>query len=379
MNETKYSALHKALRSDILSGKYVPGKLLPSENALTRRFGVSRSTVQQAFRELEKIGLITRSRGRGTFVTAASAPRKIGLILPGLAYSEFFEPIASALIRYARERDCVLFFSDVFSKDARKRGKEAVERARDLVAHHVSGVLFQPLEGFAGCEDANRQVLSILRENGIQVVLLDSDYAPMLMRSGHDVVSLNNLEAAMQLTRHLVEQGAKNIHFLRWPDHSPSVGEREFGMSVVLSQATGRRSEKKGARSLVADPNDVEAVRRYCRKNRPDAFICATDMAAAQLKQSLERCGKRVPDDVLLAGFDDVRVARFMTPSLTTIRQPCEDIARLAFNRLLDRLENSSLAAAEISLYGTLVVRMSTRRPTGKGKAGNSRKKGISG
>ncbi|MBQ0031425.1 MAG: winged helix-turn-helix transcriptional regulator, partial [bacterium] len=87
--------MYKALKDDILSGKYTSGKLLPSENALTRRFKVCRSTVQQAFRELEKIGLISRSRGRGTFVTNQGTSRKIGLIVPGVACTDFFQPIVS--------------------------------------------------------------------------------------------------------------------------------------------------------------------------------------------------------------------------------------------------------------------------------------------
>ena len=361
--EIKYRKVLEILKGEILRGKYSSSSAFPSKAMLIRRFGISNLTAVKVVSKLKDEGLVRSCQGRGTFVTRAANSRKIGLILPGLAYSEFFEPIASALIRHAREKECVLLFSDVFSKDAQKRGKEAVERAKDLVSHHVSGVLFQPLEGFVGCEDANRQVLSILKESGIQVVLLDSDYAPGLMRSGYDVVSLNNLEAGMQLTRHLVEQGAKNIHFLHWPDHSPSVEEREFGMSVVISRMKGGGFAKKGMCSLVADPSDAEVVRKYCRRNRPDAFVCATDMAAAQLKQSLERCGKRVPEDILLAGFDDVRVARFMTPPLTTIHQSCDDIARMAFDRLLERLANPCLKGAEINVYGTLVVRDSTRRP----------------
>lgn len=362
MGKATYKEIFEALKKDILGGKYDVAHALPSVGALARKYGVARATVHHSLDELFHHGLILRKQGSGTFVSRQGASRKIGLILPGLAYSEFFEPIASALIRHARERDYTLLFSDVFSKDASKRSDEAIASAKDLVAHHAAGVLFQPLEGFAGCEKRNMLVLSILKENGMPVVLLDSDYTPKLRRSGYDVVSLNNLEAGMQLARHLVEMGAKNIHFLRWPDFSPSVEEREFGMSVVISQTRGRGFAKTGDRALVTDPGDVEAVRKYCRRHRPDAFICATDMAAAGLKQSLEQCGLRVPDDVLLAGFDDVRVARFMTPPLTTIRQPGDSIARIAFDRLIARLANPMMGGAEINVYGSLIVRASTQR-----------------
>ena len=65
MSETKYSTLVETLKNGILGGRYASSCPLPSEHALANRFKVSRSTVQQAFRELQKVGLISRSRGRG--------------------------------------------------------------------------------------------------------------------------------------------------------------------------------------------------------------------------------------------------------------------------------------------------------------------------
>ena len=69
---------------------------------------------------------------------------------------------------------------------------------------------------------------------------------------------------------------------------------------------------------------------QYCGRKAPDAFICGNDHTAARLLQTLGAIGKQVPRDVLLAGFDDVACAQLLSPPLTTMRQPCEEIAAVA-------------------------------------------------
>ena len=115
----------------------------------------------------------------------------------------------------------------------------------------------------------------------------------------------------------------------------------------------------------VAFPDDVEAVRRIFRRGPPpDAFICGNDRTAARLLQTLAAIGKRVPQDVMLAGFDDVSCAQLLSPPLTTMRQPCEAIAAVAVRTLLERICAPSLPPREISLEATLVVRESTKGQT---------------
>ena len=75
-----------------------------------------------------------------------------------------------------------------------------------------------------------------------------------------------------------------------------------------------------------------------------------------------------MPDDLLLAGFDDMQYARLTTPALTTIHQPCAQIARTAFRRLVDRISRPELPAICISLPAPLVARESTNRPKEVGK-----------
>ena len=96
-NDSKYKVLVDTLKSAILSGEYDLDRPFPSERMLIRKCGHSRITVQHALRELERLGFISRQQGRGTFITRQGASRKIGLIVPGVAYSEYFSQIVSEI------------------------------------------------------------------------------------------------------------------------------------------------------------------------------------------------------------------------------------------------------------------------------------------
>ena len=102
---------------------------------------------------------------------------------------------------------------------------------------------------------------------------------------------------------------------------------------------------------------------------RPDAVVCENDVIAAGLLKTLNSLGYKVPDDVLVAGFDDVRIAQLSHPGITTIRQPCEGIARAAFDRLVARMSDPAMMPAHILLPYTLVTRESTDR-VGKKRVG---------
>jgi len=364
MSEAKYSTLYKALKNDILSGKYASGELLPSENALTRRFKVSRSTVQQAFRELEKIGLISRSRGRGTFVTNHGTSRKIGLIVPGVACTDFFQPIVSEINQLARQDDYTLLFAEVFSMDRDERIHQVRELAAEFIKKRVAGVIYEPLAEPGG-KDANEHILRVFNRARIPVVLIDCDIVPFPQRSDYDVVGVNDVEAGAKIANHLIEAGARKIHFLISKLCPTTFLNRLYGAEAELIRA-GRF--KKGS-VLYAEADDVAALKRHIKKHgRPDAFVCSNDPSAAVFKQTLEKVGLAVPKDVLLTGFADMPIAALMSPSLTTIRQERDQLGGAAFRRLLERIANPALPANEIFFPAPLVVRESTMRKKTKAK-----------
>ena len=180
-------------------------------------------------------------------------------------------------------------------------------------------------------------------------------------RSAFDLVGINNYDAGRRLAAHLIAAGAKNIHFLMRRNWASSVVNRLAGVnSAIFGEGSNSCPNV-----LHANPEDTATVRAYLKKHKPDAIICGNDTAAAYLKHTLDALGKRVPEDIMLAGFDDVQFASVMTPQLTTIHQPCDDIAFMAFRALQERMNGVTLPPREIFLPAPIVVRKSTARETG--------------
>ena len=104
------------------------------------------------------------------------------------------------------------------------------------------------------------------------------------------------------------------------------------------------------------------ALKRIWRKERPDALVCGNDGMVPLVRQVIEQMGLRVPDDVMLAAFDDLQLASMQTPALTTVHQPCAEIGTAVFKRMISRLKNRDEAVREICMRVDLAVRESTRR-----------------
>ena len=353
MGENKYREIFDVLKADIIAGKYAGNVSLPSAPALMRRFGVARATAVAALKELERCGFARSCRGKGTF----PANRSIGMILPGVAYSEFFLPVMGAISRRCQEEGYGLFFGDAYSDDPVRRAEQSKALAEDFVAKRVSGVILQPAALLDDMQTVNAEIVSVFDRAKIPVVLIDNDIVPPPERSVHDLVGINNFEAGRLVGRHLVDAGARRICCLL---HNCCAESVRLRCSGVMSAA----GERPGVKTCIlnSEPGESFAIRKFLAKEKPDAVVCGNDKTAAHFRQTLSRLGKRVPEDIMLAGFDDVQIASAMTPQLTTVRQPCEGIADAAFSALLERMRNPAVPPREILLSARLVVRESTCR-----------------
>lgn len=107
------------------------------------------------------------------------------------------------------------------------------------------------------------------------------------------------------------------------------------------------------------EPSNLTFMRNLMAGRRFDAFICANDRTAAMVIQGLNRLNIKVPEDVKVIGFDDLRYATLLSVPLTTVHQPCRDIALVAFKALLERIANPALPPRLIHLQPHLVIRES--------------------
>jgi LacI family transcriptional regulator len=360
----KHHEISRQLRAEIAAGKHVAASRLPSEAQLVRRFGVSRPTVARALRDLQQDGLIERRAGSGTYIrkTADAAPaastRLLGLLIPGLGTTEIFEVICGELASLARVHDYSLLWGGSTQPrlDTDASVEHAEELCRQFVARKVSGVFFAPFELTPQMERANRRLAQLLRQGGVPVVLLDRDLLPFPSRSDFDLVGMDNVAGGFMLAEHLIKLGCEHIRFVARPLSAATVDARIAGAREAMSR---HRLELPPKWVAYGDPGDPRFVRSLVAGRQTEAFICANDHTAAVLMRSLEAAGVRVPRDARVAGFDDVKYATLLSVPLTTVHQPCRDIAVIAFRAMLERIAEPTIPARTFLMTPRLVVRES--------------------
>ncbi len=344
--------IYRTLLDEINSGKYKPLGRFPSESLLVRRFKVSRGTVRSAKKKLEEAGLICASRGSGTSVLQPGDNRKsIGVLVSGCRNTEVFRRIGKAICAMAKDNGLDVICEDASSFDAEKSVPRAIDFAKRLVAMKVAGVVMQPLEFIPGAAEKNMELLSMFDRAGIPVVLLDCDVVPSPGRSAYDKVGIDNLAAGRLVGAHLAECGAKCVLCCANPFFPESVRDRFDGVGMACPCVI----------ELEAAPDDTRKLRHLLEEHpEVDAVVCQNDVYAIVLMASLRKLKRRIPDDIMVAGFDGLNFSKVSSPTLTTIAQPVDDIAEAAFDRIAMRIAGRAPAPAEISLPSPLVVQKST-------------------
>ena len=350
------------LRQDILNGKFDATRKLPSEHQLMRRFSVARETVRVALKELLEKRLVDRRPGYGTFLVEraeVAATRKFGVIMPDVYYS-FYARICRGIELASKKQGWAILSAALGSGEMRERALRAVEFAEVCKRERVSGVFFQPLQFLKDGEKFNRTILKVFRDARIPVVLLDSDFLVQPSRSEYDLVGIDNTNVGYVLAQHVIAEGARRLIYFSNPLPAPTSLKRGTGVGVAVTEAGLKWTRD---RVFFADPEDTRAAERLFRSaKRPDAIIAVNDYIAVKLLKTLKAIGKRVPEDVLLAGVNGDPIAEESDPPLTTMAQPCERIGEAAVQLMFQRLADPDLPPRTIQLSAQLKERVSTRR-----------------
>ena len=353
----KYRQVYEDLHSAIKTGTLQKGDRLPSETELGKRYSTSRITVAKAVSELQQQGLVSRHPGSGTHVLAPklSSGHVFGLLIPDLGRTEIFEPICHGMMQSPLSKAHSLLWGYTMEESAQQE-KEAEHFCHKYIAQKVSGVFFAPLEFTPDKDAVNRRIVSALDHAGIQVVLLDRCYAPYSMRSKYDLVGIDNRRAGFLITQHLLLHGVKRVAFVA----------RHLSASTVLARIAGYREALFAHRlslqeDLVCrgDPEDAGFIQKMLKECRPDAIVCANDVTAIRVMAGLASLGVRVPEEIRIAGIDDVKSASLVPVPLTTQHQNCADIGAMAMVTMLQRVENPNLPTRDILLQTNTVVRRS--------------------
>ena len=177
-----------------------------------------------------------------------------------------------------------------------------------------------------------------------------------------DAVLLDNTDAAQRLIRHLVDAGHRRIAFF-YGAASATGRQRLQGYQEALS-AAGLTPLTQALKPTTDEA--FAAMREFLRKNTqlPDAIVASSGLILLGLVQALREANLRFPEDIALAGFDDMPWTRVVTPAITVMAQPTYDIGRSAIELLLARIAQPEQAVRRIVLRGELLVRgSSTRHP----------------
>lgn len=360
----KYQLILDYLRDSIQTGRIATGQRLPSEMELVRKFKVSRPTAVRAMQELQRLGLVERRVGSGTFVRSRreqSGPRPLtfGLLVSGLGNTEILDPICSEITRAAEAQHHIVMrgaAGDVSAGDDYSP-QQAEALCRHYIDRGVDGVFFAPLELPAKRVAINRRLAESLADAGIAVVLLDRDMLDFPQRSAFDLVGIDNFAAGFELAQCLLDSGRRHVRFFARPSYPATTDLRMAGCREALLRG-GMKVPAGWAR--FGDPADRATVKQLLGAPAPDAIICSNDLTAAVLMQTLNDLRIRVPEDLAIAGFDDVRYATLLSVPLTTMRQPCRALGVVAVRTMLERLADPALPPRQINLPATLVVRRST-------------------
>jgi LacI family transcriptional regulator len=265
----------------------------------------------------------------------------IGVLLPDM-HGEYFSELIRGIDRAARQRKLHLLVSSSHG-DA-----DEARLALRSMNGKVDGVLIMS-------PHVDAQLLERALPRALPMVLMNTPAAagraPAFMT--------DNFGGARAMVEHLRALGYQRIAHITGPESNFESGERLRGYRAAL----GRRLASRGV--VVSGDFTEESGYLAGRKiaaatPRPDAVFAANDMMAIGCLCALTEAGVRVPQDIALAGFDDIPTARFVTPSLTTVRTETTELGRLAFEELACAIEQPASVRRTRHTLGTrLVVRAS--------------------
>ena len=262
----------------------------------------------------------------------------IGALLPDL-YGEFFSELIRGIDLAARARGLHLLVSS--SHD----GAADAAAALRAMQGRVDGMLILSAHVDAAFLQANLP-------RSLPAVLLNS----AVTSPAYAVLNVDNYAGAYAMVRHLLGAGHASVALIAGPAGNFDAQQRDKGYRAAMAKhapqapitvLAGDFSEESGYRA----GREVLALRP-----RPRAVFAANDMMAVGCLAAFKEAGVRVPQDIALAGFDDIPIARYVTPLLSTVRVNIAELGRSALERLAALLEKTAPLPAHTDTLGCEIV-----------------------
>lgn len=316
---------------------------------VAREAKVSVATVSRALNGSADVTPATRARieraaARLRYVPMGAArslvtrrTQAVGALLPDL-FGEFFSELIRGIDLAARARGLHLLVSSSHG-DA----DEAAVALRAMQGR-VDGVLIMS-------PHVDATFLRKHLSDSTPAVLLDS--APRERRCPH--VNIDNLGGARAMTRHLLALGHRKLAFIEGPEANRDARERRRGFEQTVAECRGA-----SARYLKGDYSEESGYQAgrtlLSGRKRPDAVFAANDMMAIGCLSAFNEAGVQVPDEIALAGFDDIPIARYSHPPLTTVHVRIAQLGHAALERLVMQMQALDAPEADVTTMSCEVV-----------------------
>ncbi|TWT84988.1 HTH-type transcriptional repressor CytR [Planctomycetes bacterium CA13] len=305
-------------------------------NDIAERANVSKSTVSRVLNDKSVVNHKTRSNvleamkslgyQPNAFARSLASGRSmtVGVVTQNIG-SPFYDMIMQGVIKGFSGTG----YSPIFA-DGQWEERTELDVIRTLLGRKVDGLLL--LGGFPGKE------LAELKERSPTIIV------------GRDLsgwegqcVYIDNVAAAFEATKHLIDFGHRNIALIRGIEHHQDANRRFDGYSEALSDAGIKLDPELVVEGDFSAQSGILAINSLLMRGKSfTAVFCANDMVAYGARLALHRQGIRVPEDVSLVGFDDQAESAFMTPPLTTVRQPGIEMGEAAALGLVELMQGRS-------------------------------------
>lgn len=317
--------------------------------------GVSTQTVSRVVNNRPDVSPETRKRVQQVIAQLGYQPSAIarslvskrthtlGLITADFSDYFFTQVIAGAEVEARRHG----YFFMLCSTE--RNPNDEPEYIRLLAERHVDGMLFAR----PSTESDNRHLVDLLRA---EVPVVTTAYH--LPGIALTVVDVDNVDGARQAARCLVASGRRRIAMIKGPARWKSVADRLEGYTLALQEAG-----LAGDPSLVAEgdwsyESGYRALGELLARGQPFSGLFAqNDRMAIGAIRALREAGRRVPEDVSVVGYDDIPVAEFFDPPLTTIRQPMREVGETAARLLIQVIEEGRAVQGQEVLLKTELIR----------------------
>lgn len=326
-------------------------------NDIARAAGVSQATVSLVLNQSRNIKLSEETRQRVIEVATAlgydrlptiHSPRnqqEIALLISSLqSYDPFIDAISQA--REAAWRNEILLTVYEYGDDA----ELAINIIRQLEKRNCVGIILASpvttITDMSQFRDCTELPLVLLNQRDPDSPLLPS-FVP------------DDYANAFQVTRHLINQGAQRVAHITGEAWMEATKQRLAGWRAALEQAgITVQDEWICETNWQFSESHQATLKLLALETRPDAIFCASDWLTIGCYQALAMQGIAIPEDILVAGYDDQKISEQLTPPLTSIQLPYSELGRLA----VEYLCNEEDAATHVTLAGRLKTRKSSQR-----------------